>query len=70
MITVEIGTHLTDNTSTIVTKTFMRTGSYWLDDDDIYNILKPGTSMYDIFIRAETNQVMTDAIVTVDLYGY
>ena len=69
-ITVSLRLELIDNSQTTsVTKTFSNSSSIWLTDDDMLTLFPSQNIIWAILVEAKTSTAITDATVTIDIYG-
>jgi hypothetical protein len=69
VITVKIEAVYSDSTTAYIEKSYTETGSEWISDDDVLNIISDTRDITKLNIYAKTNQTSTSATVTVNAYG-
>jgi len=70
IVSVQITAVYNDGTTASIIKSATATGSLWLTDDDIIQLMSQGKIITRIDISASTNQASTQATVTINAYGF
>jgi hypothetical protein len=69
-VTVRVRIEYIDNViSDPVIRTFISSGAVWLSDDDMMQLFPSQNIIWAILVDAKSNQISTDAVVTVSGYG-